>query len=579
MEFKKIFIVVVLFVFCYSARAVQENTDSLLQVLNATDIPSHRITILNKLAKIYVETDPILSASYADRALFKAESIEDEFGQAEAHYNLGVLAYNDKRYNESMVHFLKAEDGFNILHDDKWLAHVYLYLSRDHKQKLEYEKALRLLFKAMETFKKLDSKKKLAETYNAIGGNFYDQGDYERAFEYYTNSLELYKELGDVMGMGSLYNNLAELYRFKKDYNTAISYYLRSQLIYMEFNHTAKLAVIYTNLGKTYLELNMLDSSEYYLDSGLQLSQLTGNPVRISSASIARGKLYQKQGDWEQAKEKLMIGYTHAAESSNLANLIDASEALSELYLEKKDFARAYQYFIQYRHHDDSLHRESNLEKITQLEMKLLYDLENEVQEAQIQRTNLKYFTIAVVLLSLIIIVVLLYGRQQIKIQQVKTLAEHLQMERDQLQDEIDYKNRELATNVMYLVKKNELINYISEKLLKAKINFKPAIRNTVDTILLELQSNADENIWSVFEDRFREVHKNFYENLEARFPNLSENDRKLCAFIRLDMNTKEIATITHQNINSIEVARTRLRKKLNIANKEINLNSFLASI
>lgn len=563
----------------FAAVAVQQNTDSLLQVLHATDLPSNKVTILNKLAKIYVETDPIRSENYAVQALFNAESIEDIFGQAEAHYNLGVLDYNKKRYDAAQAHFLKAEDGFNILHDDKWLAKVYLYLSQEHKRNLEYEKSLRLLFKALETFKKLDKKNRLADTYNSIGGNFYDQGNYERAFEYYTNSLEIYTEIGDILGMGSLYNNLADLYRFNNDYSKAIAYYKKSQFIYLEYNHTPNLAIIYTNLGSTYLEIDRLDSSAYYLELGLQLSQLTGDPVRLSSACIASGKLFKKQGRWEEAREQMMRGYELALENRNLVNLLAASEALSELHIEKKDYTKAYQYYVQYRNLDDSLHQESNLEKITQLEMKLLFDFENEVHEAQIQRTNLKYFSIAVVLMSLIVIVVLLYGRQRIKMKEATALAEHLQLERVQLQDEIDYKNRELATNVMFLVKKNELINYISEKLLKAKTDFKPAIRKTVDQVLLRLQSNADENIWKVFEERFREVHKNFYENLESRYPNLSENDRKLCALIRLDMNTKEIAAITHQNINSIEVARTRLRKKLNISNKDISLNSFLSGV
>ena len=69
------------------------------------------------------------------------------------------------------------------------------------------------------------------------------------------------------------------------------------------------------------------------------------------------------------------------------------------------------------------------------------------------------------------------------------------------------------------------------------------------------------------------------YRNLNEKFPNLTENEKKLCALLRLDMNTKDIASITRQNPSSIEVARTRLRKKLNISNTDISLNNFLAKL
>ncbi|MCD4747537.1 MAG: hypothetical protein K8R58_14675, partial [Bacteroidales bacterium] len=63
------------------------------------------------------------------------------------------------------------------------------------------------------------------------------------------------------------------------------------------------------------------------------------------------------------------------------------------------------------------------------------------------------------------------------------------------------------------------------------------------------------------------------------KFPDLTANEKKLCAFLRLNMTTKDISAITHQTSNSIEVARTRLRKKLNLSNKDINLVTFISQI
>jgi DNA-binding CsgD family transcriptional regulator len=257
----------------------------------------------------------------------------------------------------------------------------------------------------------------------------------------------------------------------------------------------------------------------------------------------------------------------------------DAAYELSEIFSNNNQFYEAYQFHLIYKEVGDSLFNIRNQEEIAQLEMKLLFEQENKIKELQQERTRLIYFVVVFGLVFILVVIILIFGRLRIRIRHSKIKQENLMLESQQLRKEIDFKNRELTTNVMYLVKKNELINYISEKLLKAKSVFKKERQPVVQEIILELQSNLDTDIWKTFEERFIAVHKEFYEKLNSNFPLLTKNDKKLCALLRLNMSTKDIATITHQNPNSIEVARTRLRKKLNISNKEVSLISFLASI
>ena len=83
---------------------------------------------------------------------------------------------------------------------------------------------------------------------------------------------------------------------------------------------------------------------------------------------------------------------------------------------------------------------------------------------------------------------------------------------------------------------------------------------------------------WEEFEVRFQEVYTGYYTKLNTKFPDLTPNELRLCAFFRLNMTTKEIAAITYQSTNSIVVARYRLRKKLGLE-KEENLVGFLSKI
>ena len=138
-----------------------------------------------------------------------------------------------------------------------------------------------------------------------------------------------------------------------------------------------------------------------------------------------------------------------------------------------------------------------------------------------------------------------------------------------------DFKNKELTTNVMYLLKKNEFIESISAKLKNSKQFFKPENRAFVDSISKELESSLSKDAWEEFEVRFQQVHSEFYKKLTNKYPDLSPNDLKLCAFLRLNMSTKDIASITYQSYNTLSTARYRLRKKLNL-DDHANLITFL---
>ena len=156
--------------------------------------------------------------------------------------------------------------------------------------------------------------------------------------------------------------------------------------------------------------------------------------------------------------------------------------------------------------------------------------------------------------------------------------TKRIRLERKTLQLDLEYKNKELTTNVMYLLKKNEFIENISDKLKKAKLYFKPENRTFIDNIIKEMESSSSKDAWEEFEVRFQSVHSDFYKKLNKKYPDLTPNEQKLCAFLRLNMSTKEIASITYQTTKSINVARFRLRKKMDIGSYD-NLVAYLRQL
>jgi len=238
-----------------------------------------------------------------------------------------------------------------------------------------------------------------------------------------------------------------------------------------------------------------------------------------------------------------------------------------------------------YEQYGDSILNESSIKKITQLEMQFEFDKklkEKEIEETHKENTQQRkefiYILIIVLGVFIAIVAILLFVNQKSKTTKVELKNQNLKLEHQKLQQNLQYKNKELATNVMYLVSKNEFITSTAEKLKETKLNFKKENQKLIQDIIRELLLNSSKDIWKEFEVRFQQVHTGFYAKLNEQFPKLSVNEKRLCAFLRLNMSSKEISMVTYQSVNSISVARSRLRKKLGL-NQDDNLISFLETI
>ena len=151
-------------------------------------------------------------------------------------------------------------------------------------------------------------------------------------------------------------------------------------------------------------------------------------------------------------------------------------------------------------------------------------------------------------------------------------------LQNSKLEGELQFKNKELATATMHLVERGGILASIKEELTAVikRMNipsheFKPVFRMITDT------EKSDED-WDKFAVYFDEVHNNFLSTLKTKYPQLSATDLKLCAYLRLNLSSKEIAQLLNISLKGVEVSRYRLRKKLGLAT-EINLNDFLGKI
>ena len=145
-------------------------------------------------------------------------------------------------------------------------------------------------------------------------------------------------------------------------------------------------------------------------------------------------------------------------------------------------------------------------------------------------------------------------------------------------EDIVNTKKIELISSTLKVMHLNEMNNSLINDLVKVNPHTNKEGQEIIRQISNKFKMNMTEQIWNDFETRFENAFDSFYSVLLEKFPGLTHNERKLCALLRSGLSSKDIAILTFQNPQSVDVARYRLRKKLNLVNEE-NLIDFLLTI
>ena len=161
-----------------------------------------------------------------------------------------------------------------------------------------------------------------------------------------------------------------------------------------------------------------------------------------------------------------------------------------------------------------------------------------------------------------------------------KTESEIIALGNEKLEAEINFKNSELASSAMHLVKKGELLTKIKSELLQVMKGIENP-KATADVKKMLKSLSEDDNMdkeWEHFSKHFDKVQSDFLVAVKEKHPGITGNELKLCAYLRMNLSTKEIAQLMNISVRGVEISRYRLRKKLLLAS-ETSLFDYLISI
>ncbi len=480
------------------------------------------------------------------------------------------------------------------------LMRLYLPLGAAFEEVGLWSSAMEYYHKALRIAENNNLQADIARIYNNIGAAYYEI-DIKKSREYMYKSLSINTQLGDRKELFLNYNNLAAIYLEQKNYDEALDYALQSlQLTDRKQEPEMYHSMLY-NIGSLYLLLNETHLSISYMNNAKDYFEQVHNYSELCMIHLGLIESHERSGNKSLANK-----YLHIVEDS-LLPLITNSEVeadtrteLAKYYEKRNNYEKAYQHIKTASMLKDSLTAANDAWKVNNLER--IYDNEqklrenalviNEMQLSKL-RADRSVIIVVIALIASIVFIVFLFIRtrlqnklhrtntqlvkQQLALQEKE--KELQQIKEKELNRAIDQKNRELSSYALSYTKDNEFLMQLSEELKKLLLEINPRSKEHKDhirSILAQIKQHNTADNWKEFRYYFEQVHPSFYDRLDEISPGITQQQKRLCALLYIGLSTKEISSITFREVRSIESARNRLRKKLQVPTEE-SIQEFLS--
>lgn len=565
---------------------------------------------------VYSKSDKQAAMKHFQESLAIAESLNDQtiicnclLAIGNMQKDFGEVQKSDESYDRALKIASKIEDRDLLL---KCLVNI----ARNHSGKGEYEKAIEVLKESIQLAQELKANSVLSKALNNLAWIYSTRSNHSPALEYYLKALKINEELNNQSAMVINYLNIAGIQSAQREYDAALNYAHEALNISEEIGDSLKVSMCFLAIGSIYMKINDSISLEYY-EKSLQIIG-DNNKTQVVNTLVNMGTVYSRQKEFTKAinhfNEALLIAeeiglkraigkiwgkigsvhihqkrYAEALKYTNKSldiakelNLVNRQKELygqlSEIYAAINNYQAAYQNHILYKIYNDSVFNENNIKKLANLESAYKYEKEKQVYEIEAQNRELRIKSQRGIIILLIIAFILFLLLGIMATRSYKLKKQLLRLELEEANAELERNQKEMTSATLKLVQTAERDVRSIKMLENIEKNTNPEVQNEIKSLIFDYKSQAYNSNWEEFEIQFQKVHTSFYKNLNANYPTLTLNERKLCVFLKLNMTNKQIAQITFQSEDALKKARHRLRKKLAIE-QEANLVSFIQNI
>lgn len=458
-----------------------------------------------------------------------------------------------------------------------------------------YADGLTNSLKALAIFKQLDNELFKSRCLQLLGVICYRTRNFERSENFSKESLS--KATPKFEYYKSLINMYSAQVFIKEKSQKAQEALLKIIPELEKLNDLGLLSVVYLNAGATYYYGNQPEKAHEYFQKAFEINKIIDNKSFTVSLSVNSSAYFIDRKEFSVAQHYLKNAEAIALSSNNSEQLSMVYYALSELYDKQGNIANAHGYLKKYNAVKETiLNSSKTIDSYQDYVSSYLKNAENELnatkQEALLEKR--KYiitliFAVFIILLTVSLLIILQQKKRQqalIKEAEKQSLEKQLLYEKtiQQIHEEkhkevLNAKAREVTSYSLMLSSKNYVLQEVLEHTKQLKKIVKPEDVNLYKNIINVINDNLNKDLESnKFMYHFNEVNPDFFNKLKSVCNDLTENNLRMCAYFKMGMTAKQVASILNISVETVKNARYRLKKKLSL-NEQDNLDDFIRNI
>jgi tetratricopeptide (TPR) repeat protein len=522
---------------------------------------------------------------YAKQALAIAKQHKSNKYKAFIYITLSDIYHRKKDLNKAFEFVELAEIVASEVNDTRLLARAKFQKGTLFMVIGNEERATELIGEARDFSIKNNDSATLAVTYNTLSLLYKRSGNMDKAESMINKSIKINREIDNKYSLAAALGNLSQYHSKKGDFESALTCIKETLRLFEELDAKNEVARSLISVGELYLQQKEYNSYSKYIEDA---------EILIAEHNLLDAKidLWAVKAEYEMSMHQYTKALEYFTEEYKLAQQFDISEleltSIENMYKSAKasgNHLLALEYLEEFKSLSDSLEEISGEEALIALELNEKFKHEKEL--AQIEKHDLitqkenadlaaskkNYLILSLILGALLIATggLLLIRRKNIALHRKET-------EKEELTDELELKNKELVSSALQILRKTEEMKQTIESLQELNRKAKPEDSKILLSIIRKLKFELEHNSWDEFEVPFKQLHSSFYNNLVKKYPELTRAEIKVCSLLKLNMDTKQISAILHKTPASIEVDRSRIRKKMGLTNKKVSLSRHITT-
>lgn len=471
-----------------------------------------------------------------------------------------------------------------------------------------YEKALDCFIQALKLYEKQENKKGIADSYISIANVHNHQLMHSKAIEYYRKGWNLYLEQKDSVKLFYPVFNTGNIYLSLQKNDSAKMYYdIALPIAYKLQNDYFKGVVLLSYAGILALEKKYTDAADS-CNKAILLMEKLNSKDGIATGYYNLADIYIRKNDPATALFNLKKSILIANEEKLIRRQMEAHEAMAQCYEMQKNYASAYNEQLKFQQLHDSLFSTERDQVLSNMRIK--YESEKKEQENQqlkkesTTRKKTAIFSSLLLFITLILLFLILrnknlqaqlFRQKEAALQQEKqtlSLAKKLEEEEkiriieEQKNSEVarimeeeekmrlqalnEFNERTLTAHAITMQQKTELLENLQRQLSELSEKLDEKDQYVVKSMRKSIHQNInfDDN-WNKIKLHFEQVHPVFFNKLKSLSKELTVTDLKHCAYIKINLSAKEVASLLNVNAKSVRISRYRIKKKLHLSEEE----------